>query len=202
MPGPDGASGRRLLAGGTGDIVATAVSEALSRRLDQKVVVDYRPGGSVSALLVTAVLVFMWRLPHRGEALAGWAPPLALVSAWAGLLAAAISGGLWLLPYPDRWLAAVLLFFDPASIACGTLVLWIHRGVLARPPAVSPAHPGVRGHRAGTGGGRPGIRVRDGAQNAVHAGGVVKRGRRTDGKRCSAARVPRIPRRVRHPPDL
>ena len=34
--------------GGTGDIVATAVSEALSRRLDQKVVVDYRPGGSGS----------------------------------------------------------------------------------------------------------------------------------------------------------
>jgi tripartite-type tricarboxylate transporter receptor subunit TctC len=37
--------------GGTGDIVATAVSDALSRRLGQKVVVDYRPGasGSVAA---------------------------------------------------------------------------------------------------------------------------------------------------------
>src|SRR3954468_14306145 len=33
-------------AGGTGDIVATAVADALSRRLDQKVVVDHRPGGS------------------------------------------------------------------------------------------------------------------------------------------------------------
>jgi hypothetical protein len=90
----------------------------------------------VSALLVTAVLVFMWRLPRRGEALAGWAPPLALVSAWTGLLAGAISAALWLLPFPDRWLAAALLFFDPASIACGTLVLWIHRGVEAGPPAV------------------------------------------------------------------
>src|SRR4051812_9337526 len=32
--------------GGTSDIVASTISDALSRPLDQKVVVDYRPGGS------------------------------------------------------------------------------------------------------------------------------------------------------------
>jgi tripartite-type tricarboxylate transporter receptor subunit TctC len=44
--------------GGTGDIVVNAVSDALSRRLDQKIVVDYRPGGSggVAAQIVASAV--------------------------------------------------------------------------------------------------------------------------------------------------
>ena len=81
----------------------------------------------VSTLIVAAVLWFMWRLP-KSEALFGWAPPMALVSAWAGLIAAIVSALLWVLPYPDRWVALTFLLLDPAAIACGVLVLWIYRG--------------------------------------------------------------------------
>ena len=82
----------------------------------------------VSGLLVVAVLWFMWRLPRRGEMFFGWAPPLSLLSAWAGLLAVACSLLLWVLPFADAWVAAVLLLMDPAAIAAGTLVLWVYRG--------------------------------------------------------------------------
>ena len=66
-----------------------------------------------SVLLVAVVLYFMWRMPRRGDALAGWAPPLAFMSAWSGLLAVVFSALLWVLPYP---------------------VLWIHRGATASEP--------------------------------------------------------------------
>ena len=82
----------------------------------------------VSALLVAGVLWFMWRLPRRGQRLFGSAPPLALGSAWAGLIAAVVSALLWWLPHPDRWVTALFLFVDPAAVAAGVLVLWIYRG--------------------------------------------------------------------------
>lgn len=82
----------------------------------------------VSALIVLGVLWFMWRLPRRGEPLFPWAPPLAIISVWGGLLALAGSALLWLLPYPDRWVVLLFLILDPAAIATGTLVLWIYRG--------------------------------------------------------------------------
>lgn len=82
----------------------------------------------VSVLLVAAVLWFMWRLPRRSTALFGWGPPLALLSAWGGLLSLAVTGLLWVLPFPDLWLVATFLGLYPGAIAAGTLVLWIYRG--------------------------------------------------------------------------
>lgn len=82
----------------------------------------------VSCIIVLGVLWFMWRLPRRGESLFGWAPPMALLSVWAGLMAVVISLLLWFVPVPDVWLVALLLILDPGSIAAGTLVLWIYRG--------------------------------------------------------------------------
>jgi hypothetical protein len=82
-----------------------------------------------SALLVVAVLWFMWRLPKKEPlAYTEWAPWLAFGSAWAGLIAASIAGLLWLLPYADRWLPVVLLVLCPTAVATGSLVLWIYRG--------------------------------------------------------------------------
>lgn len=81
-----------------------------------------------SAILVAAVLFFMWRLPPAGEGLLPWAPPLALLSAWSGLIALVVSLALWILPYPDRWLTALFLALDPAAVGSGTLVLWLYRG--------------------------------------------------------------------------
>ena len=83
-----------------------------------------------SVLLVMVVLWFMWRLPRRGEALFGWAPPLALLSAWGGLLALAATLLLWVVSTVDAWLVLVLLMLDPGAIATGVLVLWIYRGHL------------------------------------------------------------------------
>ena len=82
----------------------------------------------VSALIVIAVLWFMWRLPRDGERFFAWAPPLALISAWGGLVGLIYSGLLWVLPFPDRWLVLVFLILDPMAIGAGTLVLWIYRG--------------------------------------------------------------------------
>ena len=81
-----------------------------------------------SLLLVAAVLWFMWRLPRKSESLFGWAPPLALGSAWAGLLSLIVSALLWWLPSPDVWIVILFLALDPAAVAGGVLVHWIYRG--------------------------------------------------------------------------
>ena len=81
-----------------------------------------------SAILVVAVFWGMWRLPRGGHRWFGWAPPLALSSVWTGLLALAMTGLLWVLPYPDSWVSLVFLVLDPMAIAAGVLVLWIYRG--------------------------------------------------------------------------
>ncbi len=77
--------------------------------------------------LVAAVLFFMWKLPASGERFYGWGPPLALMSAWAGLIGVVFSLLLWIMPMPDLWVTAILLVLDPAAICAGTLVLWIYR---------------------------------------------------------------------------
>ncbi len=82
----------------------------------------------VSALIVAAVLWWMWRLPRRDDAMFAWAPPLALLSAWCGVLSLIGSACLWVVPYPDNWITILFLLLDPAAIASGTLVLWIYRG--------------------------------------------------------------------------
>lgn len=82
----------------------------------------------VSILLVAAVLWFMWRMPRGNESLYGWAPPLALGSAWAGLAAVLLTALLWVVSVPDRWLPAVFIVLDPFAIGAGVLVLWIYRG--------------------------------------------------------------------------
>ncbi len=84
---------------------------------------------AASFLLVGAVLYYMFRLPRRGEALYGWAPPLALLSVWSGLIAAVLSPLLWVVRHPDIWIVAFLLLLEPAALAAGTLVLWIYRGL-------------------------------------------------------------------------
>jgi hypothetical protein len=82
----------------------------------------------VSVLMVIAVLWWMWRLPRRDGAWFGWGPPLALLSAWSGLIGLILSALLWVLPYPDRWVVLLFLVLDPAAIGAGTLVRWIYRG--------------------------------------------------------------------------
>jgi hypothetical protein len=82
----------------------------------------------ISALIVIGVLIYMWRMPRNGERYFGWAPPLALASVWIGVVAVVLSGVLWWLPYPDRWLTVTFLAIDPAAICAGVLVLWIYRG--------------------------------------------------------------------------
>jgi hypothetical protein len=82
-----------------------------------------------SGALVAVVLWFMWKLPRKGEALFSWGPPLALLSAWGGLLSLLTTVLLWLLPFPDVWIVVTFLGLYPASIASGTLVLWIYRGL-------------------------------------------------------------------------
>jgi hypothetical protein len=82
----------------------------------------------VSAALVFGVLFFMWRLPKAGERFFAWAPPLALLSAWGGLVAVIGSGLLWVLPNPDTWVTLLFLVLDPLAIAAGVLVMWIYRG--------------------------------------------------------------------------
>ena len=90
-----------------------------------------------SAALVLAVLWFMFKIPRRGDALFGWAPPMALISVWVGVAALLATVGLWWLPQPDRWLVGIFLFLDPGAIAGGTLVLWIYRGFDAPGDAVA-----------------------------------------------------------------
>jgi len=77
--------------------------------------------------LVAAVLFFMWKLPASGERFFGWGPPLALMSAWGGLIGIVFSLCLWFMPMPDLWITGILLVLDPAAICAGTLVLWIYR---------------------------------------------------------------------------
>ena len=80
------------------------------------------------SFFVCGVVIFlMWRIPRRGDALFDWAPPLALISGWAGLIALWASATLWVLSAPDPWIASVLLFLDPGAIGAGVLVLWIYR---------------------------------------------------------------------------
>ncbi len=81
---------------------------------------------SASLALVAVVLWWMWRRPVR-ESLYAWAPGLALSSAWLGLISAALSAALWVLPYPDRWVTALFLLIDPAAGACAILTFWILR---------------------------------------------------------------------------
>jgi len=90
-----------------------------------------------SAILVLAVLWGMFRIPRRSDALFGWAPPMALLSVWIGVVAVFVTVGLWWLPHPDRWLAGAFLLLDPGAIAGGTLVLWIYRGFDAPGEAVA-----------------------------------------------------------------
>ncbi len=81
----------------------------------------------LSVLVVAVVLWWMWRLPQGGQRWFGWAPPLALASAWLGLLAVGVSGFTWIAASPDRWLPVTLLFLAPGSLAAGILVMWIYR---------------------------------------------------------------------------
>jgi hypothetical protein len=87
--------------------------------------------------LVAAVLWFMWKLPASGERFFAWAPPLALMSAWAGLVAVVISIVLWWLPGPDVWITGILLVLDPAALCGGILVLWIYRRYEGTEPTVT-----------------------------------------------------------------
>ncbi len=81
-----------------------------------------------SALLVGAVLFFMWRLPRGGDRFFGVAPWMALLSAWAGLFALVGSVALWVSPAPDAMVTVLFLVIDPGAVALGTLVLWVYRG--------------------------------------------------------------------------
>jgi len=83
-----------------------------------------------SAFIVLAVLWWMWRLPRKGATYDAWAAPLALGSAWAGLLGLVLSLLLWLVPFPDALVVALFLVIDPIAIGTGTLVFWIYRGLL------------------------------------------------------------------------
>ena len=82
---------------------------------------------ALSALLVVLVLAAMWRIPRRDESYFNWAPPLALISAWVGLIALVVSVLLWILPVADPIIALLLLVLDPAAVCAGVLVLWIYR---------------------------------------------------------------------------
>ena len=90
---------------------------------------------TASLLLLAGVLFFMWRLPKRSGAHFRWAPPLALLSPWAGLAAVLASALLWVVSQPDPWVAAVLLVLGPLSIGTGILVLWMYRRIDDPPPA-------------------------------------------------------------------
>ena len=81
-----------------------------------------------SVLLIVVVLWFVWKLPRRGEALAGWAPWLALASAWIGLAAAACSALTWFVPNSDPFLAILFMALVPGALTSGLLALWIQRG--------------------------------------------------------------------------
>ncbi len=82
---------------------------------------------ALSALLVVMVFAAMWRIPRRDESFFNWAPTLALISAWLGLIASVVSLLLWILPVADPIIALLLLVLDPAAVCTGTLVLWIYR---------------------------------------------------------------------------
>jgi len=85
---------------------------------------------AASIFVVVVVLVVVWRLPRKGARWFGWAPPLALGSAWAGLLSTMVSIALWLLSVGQNWLISLLfLLLVPGSLTAGILVLWIYRGV-------------------------------------------------------------------------
>ena len=90
----------------------------------------------ISLLVVTGVIGLMWRMPNPQGALLGWAPPLALVSPWVGLVSAMGAGLLWWLPNPDAGLPVVLLLLTPGALACGVLVLWLYRGKCDLPETV------------------------------------------------------------------
>lgn len=91
----------------------------------------------LSALIVLGVIVYMWRMPQAGERFFGWAPWLALGSAWGGVLAVAVSALLWVLPWPDRWVSVSFLVLDPLAIGAGVLVLWIYRGHAGKLPTIT-----------------------------------------------------------------
>ena len=77
--------------------------------------------------IVAVVLYFMWRIPRRGESFFGWAPRLALTSAWVGLIAVACAAATWVTGRSDPWIVLSFMALDPIAIAAGTLVLWIYR---------------------------------------------------------------------------
>lgn len=85
---------------------------------------------AVSVLVVVVVLAAVWRMPRRGDRWFGWAPPLALGSAWTGLLSVLGSALLWVLPVGrDVLIALLFLLLIPGSLTAGLLVYWIYRGV-------------------------------------------------------------------------
>ena len=92
---------------------------------------------ALSFLLVAIVIWWMWRLPRRGESYFNWAPALALLSVWMGLIALVVSLGLWVVAWPDPVIAAVFLALDPVALTTGTLVLWIYRHYETTEPTVS-----------------------------------------------------------------
>lgn len=88
--------------------------------------VAFQVGASVA--LVVIVLVFMWRMPRRGEAYYPWAPPMALGSVWIGLLGVLSAAAMFFVPSPDAMVIAVCQFLAPISVGLAVLVFWVYRG--------------------------------------------------------------------------
>ncbi len=81
----------------------------------------------LSYTLVAIVLWFMWRLPQRDDRYVDWAPMLALISPWAGLISLAGSIVIWLIAQPEYLIGALLWGLEPIAIGTGILVMWIYR---------------------------------------------------------------------------
>lgn len=88
--------------------------------------VAFQVGASIA--LVVIVLVFMWRMPRRGEAYYPWAPPMALGSVWIGLLAVLSAAAMFVVATPDAMVIAVCQFLAPIALGLAVLVFWIYRG--------------------------------------------------------------------------